>query len=245
MLYSIYLTHKNWGADLIASTYDEDALHVINPSNLVNHSRLFPNVNINDVYDYLNRSYISLDLVNNAKQVITIVQTHYPVSIGRDQYLALLKIMVGDDVDIKPFTNGRYIPTPLVSMAWSVLNGKVLKQIIPIQSKVLSINKIIPSEVLYDLSYYNKLGYDRDIKIEISSYLSTNHLYTNQTVNDSPILMILGLTKFDIALIDDPETALRLSTVTDVELHLNPLTQFSFDLMQQFGLKPKRVFMSK
>ena len=118
-LYNVYLSWTQ--SDLIISNYEDDAIAAINPDNLTITSTNFPDVSYVAVFDYINNKYISLDLINRAKRMIPMVESGYTPSIDRDHYLALLKILTNQDIDISPFIinhYGQYIPPPaFVSVA--------------------------------------------------------------------------------------------------------------------------------
>ena len=120
------------------------------------------------------------------------------------------------------------------------MNGKVVNTMI--SNKLLNKIKIyhfIISQVAYDIQVLRLASY---LSQQIRNALIITIYLANKAVEVADILKIplvdkIDKTKNSNSFIYDPETAVKLEAY-DINNYLYPITQFSYDLMRQFGFYP-------
>ena len=197
-----------------------------------------PDIVVNSII--FSTGYITNQHINNARAILDVLNTVRTGMYG-ERYKGILEILCGQIPDyIANLARNAIVNSGILTLAFAVMNDKVIDKLIEIEA----VCEFYPlsSEVLYDITILNKLVnstiYDNDIKTfvqtagTISLYLSNLALYSNITNNKINMITILN-NKYKIL---DPETGLKLSTVTDVKPYLAPATEFDKKLMIQFGL---------
>ena len=199
-------------------------------------------INPHIIADFIRFStgYITKQNINNAKLILASLNTVETGNYG-EGYKNLLKILTGEEPNhIKYINKGSNVGGYWVTLAFAVMNSKIINKLIELE--VNCTIDPLASEVLYDITILNKLInsniYNSSISnfiqtaTTLSLYLSNLALYSNITNNKINMITTL-VNKYNII---DPETALRLSYVTNVKPYLKPANEFDKNLMAQFGL---------
>lgn len=230
-----------------------DKLYSVNPFGLENYvGQPFPQINWQKLfegvayYDIITKSTIKYALVMYDK-----VKTLFAPSTSRDQYLAILDILLNGDTDADVLIEGKnenhpHVDVNIAGLAYSVMNAKVVKKLRhqrPLTD--LSSSFFVTSEVIYDTDLINTNMYDFIYnKLVTSIYLANKASMLYETVRLTTIYNSIEAANNpakvqymrDKPEIYDPETALRLIDIVNVKPYLKPITAFSKNLMIQFGL---------
>lgn len=216
-----------------------DAFSLIEPKLLTNNQD-FPD--INSIHIVSDLDILSIAKVNDAKTMIDLVKSKYPISINRDKYISYLDILLNNNIDLTLFNmdpnDDNNDISLLTTLAVSVLNSKVLNAI---SALIPNINEfydrseegLLFSEVLYDLSiYYNW----NNRELEISIYLSNNATIFADDLSKIDNIYRKIKSGNVYTYLYDAETALRLSGLINTKPYLDPVTEFDKELMLKFGL---------
>lgn len=209
----------------------------------------FPYIAIHNIRaGLIERFIIDINIINNAKIMINKLSTITNKNNNLLRYINVLNILINNDIDLTLFNitsneeeGGNDEAYDLISLAASVLNGKVLNKL---QNTAIHFNDYVDdlvnyvfSEILYDLNFYNLVKND---VLQISVYLSKKgYIFINNLSNID--ITFNKLNGDQSVFIYDPETALFLANYLGndsylIKPHLQPLTTFDKDLMIQFGL---------
>lgn len=219
----------------------------------------FPRINLKQIRYHLINFYffIPKSYIDAAVNMIRVIETNFPPSAERNEYLLTLHVLAGHDINLADFdTSSSDDVIALLTLVTSVMNGNAWRSIVrrePVSAPArrLVIGPLI-SEVIYDAemaiqgsaaiqtNLMPPASFSLDLfpdTLLISAYLAGRTIESGVYPGPLQTLYYDYQNQTGNRTIYDAETAARLSDYFNVRRHLRPVTPFDEKLMRLFGFE--------